>query len=1344
MDISRSLNKLRKAVATFTVATLIASLLVIAPAHAAVPSEFSWAEDAAEALGDPEFFTSEALGADVTKCLFSQILMNALELDAAPESAEGFTDVPEWAMDAVGAMVANGIAEGRDPEAGVFGCADSMSRAEAVVMSSNAFNLCSLEGADTGSVDADDFVGVEWAMEAFECSTGLGVVNQSRPTDEMSKAESFKLVYGGMDPVNNVTEDEGDDEPAAEAGDLVVRLSGDSPAADNIPKNAFEAVYGVFVFDATDSEGDVEITNLTVTRDGLGASSNFSNVKVYSGGKQYGGEKTFTTSTNTASFNMTASPLVVPAGSLVEVEVRGDMAGGSIEGARNRVGLASADAVVSDAAAVGGTFPVYGETMTLANSSVGTLTYTHTDVTGGLEVGDSDEILGRIKLAASSVEDIVVNSLRYRNAGSSDADDFANLELRHGGDVIASSPTWDGDYAVFEFETPLEIERGNNKNLILYGDITGGIGNTVAFEVKETKDVVAYGEVYGFRVNNAESASFSPTARTISGGALNFSLAAANPPAQQVAVGDDDVEFMRFNVTTGGDAVRIEDFDLTLTPATSSASEITDIRLVEVSEDGTFGTTLAGPVDGSTTTASTAETIDFTDDWEIAAQTTTTVAVLADIDGGVSASDTFRFDIDVSGISAEYVSDSDSVASGDITPSSDVTGSVMTVAAPALTVTLSSSPLSKTVVKNATDVKVSAFNMQANTVSDITLTAVTLTQYTSGTDDYQDVSNIGLFVEEDGALTQISNSKKDLTSNASPTATFSSLNNFTIEAGDTVKVVVVADIPSSATATNSFGLGLAANAITAQDEEGTSLATAPPSSAVNNTPTVEVTIAAAGSLSAALDGDSPTSSIVSTDTDMFPVTSVKFESTNDAFEISKFEFKTDDAADSDEVESITVSYANAAGETVTLTQPVNSSGVASFAPADANRVYVPKDDDAVVEVFVNTNAEAAGADSGTTLGVDFDYDTNFEAFGEGANNRITSVGSADVAGNHHTVYATDLLVAISDDTPQSADVTEGSGQPVLKFSLKSEGENNANLIAVGVTMSGTATLAQNTATGSATLEDQGGDTEATEAYLQDASAAGGGTTTTFVVDNLDDLDGLPAGSTVIVYDDSGSTAYARKVTLLTDGSETITITPALSAATAASDTISYVPLQPGTGKLYFGTATYLGADVADAAGTITVSSINGFAIGDTVTALGATSAGAVIECTGTITTLDATTTITAAMTCTGSGTIDYDYVSGNTAVAYTGAIDEEISGTETFTVKGDLTGATPSSGSKTVQARLNAATDILWDDDRPDVGDDMDNPFENSSFGISTANLNKEKTGYSTFPLNGKALSFGS
>ncbi len=590
MDISRSLNKLRKVVASFTVATLIASLLVIAPAHAAVPSEFSWAESAAEALGDPEFFTSEALGADVTKCVFSQMLMNALELDAAPESAEGFSDVPEWAMDAVGAMVANGIAEGRDAEAGLFGCADSMSRAEAVVMASNAFNLCSLEGAADGSVDADDFVGVEWAVEAFECSMGLGVVTQARPTDTMRKAEAFKLTYSAMDPVNNVVEEE------VESGDLMVSFSSDNPSDGNVVvdagSNIAQARAHVGSFDFEAGDGDVDVESVTFTRSGFLNDADVSELYLYLDGEFLSDGPS---NVDTREFVFSGSNVLfsVDEGEEVQLDLYIDVAGTHNPSTTFGFDIASVSDVVVSEGSVSGSFPLEGSSFETVDSTVNQLTFDIANEDAEeLEIGSQDVYLAELNLSGT---DVLVHGFAVEMVGtlsSGDLTDFS-LEVKDTREEVEADVSVSGKKVTF---SNVDIELDGNEDFYIVGDIVDGASRTFTFQVDEVRDIDAEDMELGVLVapttNFAGDFSNQGT-QTITAGDFTMDLS-DDSPLGNVADEATSQVLARYEFTAKGERTKITAIDLEIESANGDSMSIKNVKvLADGSQKGSTVTTMA-------------------------------------------------------------------------------------------------------------------------------------------------------------------------------------------------------------------------------------------------------------------------------------------------------------------------------------------------------------------------------------------------------------------------------------------------------------------------------------------------------------------------------------------------------------------------------------------------------------------------------------------------------------------------------------------------------------------------------------------------------------------------------
>jgi len=281
----------------------------------------------------------------------------------------------------------------------------------------------------------------------------------------------------------------------------------------------------------------------------------------------------------------------------------------------------------------------------------------------------------------------------------------------------------------------------------------------------------------------------------------------------------------------------------------------------------------------------------------------------------------------------------------------------------------------------------------------------------------------------------------------------------------------------------------------------------------------------------------------------------------------------------------------------------------------------------------------------------------------------------------------------------------------LRFDVTADSNNLALLSEVALSISGSV---DTTGSGNAYLYDASDLSSplATESYKA-VTATAGGTTTTIVAAN-GAFDGIPVGATIRIYNASASAYFSGTYTVVSitsNGTDTLTFTPAVSEATASGDIVYYRPLQPGSGKLYFGAHTVLTNDVANGATTLSVSSINGFATGDTITVKGYDANGNLLTATGTIKALSGTT-ITLDSGVSLTATIDYDYLSDtdnalankhtSTAIVYEGistygSVGDIIGAgsTITYVVKGDTTGATTGEN-----LRVDIATDddLVWSD----------------------------------------------
>lgn len=228
-------SRLRKSVALFSVAALLSTLVVVAPASAA------WYDAAVAALGDPSYQTMSAsekeaaLSRNMSRQDAAVVLHRALGSPmAATMTMETlpFTDKAEIAAYAVNAVLFHteeGLLQGNPdgtlrPEAG-------LNRAELVVILDRAGVLGEEMATMTAAQEAE-FVGAEWARAAFARAVASGVVQgypdgTLRPAGPVNAAETFVLAYRALvSPTEPTTP--GEEVEEGEEYDFTSPLRGDA------------------------------------------------------------------------------------------------------------------------------------------------------------------------------------------------------------------------------------------------------------------------------------------------------------------------------------------------------------------------------------------------------------------------------------------------------------------------------------------------------------------------------------------------------------------------------------------------------------------------------------------------------------------------------------------------------------------------------------------------------------------------------------------------------------------------------------------------------------------------------------------------------------------------------------------------------------------------------------------------------------------------------------------------------------------------------------------------------------------------------------------------------------
>ncbi len=718
-----------------------------------------------------------------------------------------------------------------------------------------------------------------------------------------------------------------DELPAQDTSDssLRVTLASNSPAGTTIPENGFNVPYTYLNFAAGSEEG-VNITGLTISRTGLGAAGNFTNISLYDGLTQLSSEKTLSSQYNNATFNLNSSPIKVGAGSSKTIRVLGQMATPGA-GLSNQLGVVSANDVTAVGAQTGGSvtvagsFPIYGGVMTTSGARVGNMAVELVDPQGGTAstfyIGDQDRVFTRVTLSGN-IEDMDVTSITFRQEGSVSADEVANIALYHLGNMVAGPAQMVDKYVTMELDEPIFLERGSSVTLELRGDIVGGFNKTVGFSINKVYHITAIGRVYGFPVV-VNTPTGTIVSDNITGSRLSFSIGQRNPTIGDVAPGAKDFVGLQFNIINTGDTVDIKYLRAALTVDNTNVTPtmVSDVKIWRLDENYDFVNVVAGPVEPTGAAATT--NLSFSDLFEIEANTTARFAITYDLSTTALTSGTVVLNlIDTKDASFEVrnVVTGDVIYNTEASPSTKylntaVTGNTRTVAKPSVQFTVASAPNTDAFVKNSTNVPVVGFNVKAGSADDVSVTSLTLTlvqdttstvrgilcDTTAGSLDSADFAAVKLYKVENGTETLLDGPREV----SGTTVNFTGFQ-FDVPAGETAKMLVRANIPSSATSNVCGSFEIAANSdVSANDGDGRSLKTTAPTqitaAGVNSTPSSFILAASSGRIQVTASNETPNEGQVIAGATDVPVAKFKFEaSTVEDVEIQKLRLWNADAA----------------------------------------------------------------------------------------------------------------------------------------------------------------------------------------------------------------------------------------------------------------------------------------------------------------------------------------------------------------------------------------------------------------------------------------------------------------
>ncbi len=808
-----------------------------------------------------------------------------------------------------------------------------------------------------------------------------------------------------LDTLANIGESAG---TPATGGDLNVSLSANTPSSATLPKSATNV--DVLKVNLKAGSTAVTVDEVTVKRSGAGLTTGLT-AYLYDGEVRLGTSgRSFASDSNEADF--TSLGFVVPANTTKVLTVR--LQTGATAGEHNF----SVTAINSSLGTTVTGLPVTGNTFSVSGTvTAGTLVVDGVGSISNPTVGDMGVELTKFSLTAAS-EDEMLTAITLKQDGTITTSELSNFKLYQGTVVVPTTATLVGRYLTLTLDTPYKLVDGSGKTFTVVGDISANadVSDTIIFYMNNAADIKAVGTSYGYGALadiSAYNAAGDTQTLTLQGGGLTISNLSAS--AHDVKTDSTEVELAKVAMKAVDDTMEIQ--KMTVSLATVKATDTYDFgtfKDTDADGDYTSGETLllrnvklkdadTGKTLGSaqaitdasdwavTNDVDTTLTFVWTDYFTLTKGTTRNVIVVADINSAQVSGVVYTATFDFSG-SNVTVKDSKDNAVTDIVPASTIAGKNVTTRTSSLTISRSTTPETRTVVKGSTvdalglifaagsgvgnDVKVSGLTVNVY-VDNVGTTDGTFVDTTEGTVDANElVSQVSLY---DGTTLVAGPVSVDSSGNALFTSSKFVGGFYTVTAGSNKNLILKAVVSGNAPFggdDDRFAFTFAAGDVTAEDADGTVTPTVTGGANINGTtsPSVYIQITGNGTITTAADGGMPSARVLLAKAGVEQeVHRIQLTTTKEDFVVDELTVMASSSAAYDDVASVRL-Y-NTSGVALSDAQTLDASGNANFTGLN---ISVPKNGSTtvVVKAVLNVVGErtvatsalvGVGADSGDYL-----------------------------------------------------------------------------------------------------------------------------------------------------------------------------------------------------------------------------------------------------------------------------------------------------------------------------------------------------------------------------------------
>jgi hypothetical protein len=814
---------------------------------------------------------------------------------------------------------------------------------------------------------------------------------------------------------------------------LTVALAADTPASATYVRSTGAVVaqsvapFTKINFTAS-SDGDVVVSTVKLTRNGISADTDLSNVYLYDGSTKVAEYTSF--NSKVVTFTNSAGLFTVPRGTTKTITVKADIAAANATVSGIVLGINAATDIVAGSAVVTGSFPINGNSMAVGTvADLGNLNIVaaaNSNFPATINPGLTGQELWRFNVTANN-QQMNIESLKVTIVGTVASTDLANFMLKDtAGNQIGATVAAVSSAKEVKFDasaSPYIITSGQTKTLVVYGDVVNGSGRTFKFTIRKSADVVVkdngYG-VYTAPLNNGAlftliDANAAGNGTSINNGTITSGVDASTPVGN-VAAGATGVTLAAYDLKSNGEDVKVNYLRVIVTASASNDAKNGKLYW-NGNQIGTTDTDVNVTNNGAATTSQA-----FTVNQIIPAGTTVVVKYIADTinyNTGAALAGTLHADLqaNTAGDATGQSSLSDVAITSVTGKTLTLSGGTMTVAANAAFANMATA--SPTGVRGATNMKVGSFVITAGTgegsvISQIALRDNTTAGGTTIEKFGKNFQNLKLM----NAGVQIGTTQGSLASAGGDVYTFSLSPAITVAAGQQYVVDVYADSLSGGTGFITPGQhsGLEIDTVT-----GTGLVTSSATTAtdpgVGVKPLQTLYLAASGNMTISLDSTNPVGQYLAMGTTANTIGAFRFDASTSAEDINVSKIILKDATTTYEAGYSNIAFYD--GSTPLGTVASFSGGTATL-----NLVtnwLIPKGTARVLTIKADVNA-FPNATSAGTMAVKINAAGDVTAIGAGSGTALAagttlSLGTSVPTANQMTFVKTKVTVAVAPGSP---------------------------------------------------------------------------------------------------------------------------------------------------------------------------------------------------------------------------------------------------------------------------------------------------------------------------------------